>query len=580
MRSSFAGMRAAIAGLLIVGLGSVGSSAPAAAHTDLIAFSSNRSPWFADHVFTADTTGRHLHVLGIGADPALSPDGKKIAYRRDQHIWVMNRDGSHAHPVAFSIGALDGLPEWSPDGGRLAYAGQPSPSAAAQFVVLDLRSRRKTRLPGATSASWSPDGRRLAYIDSGQFPGALVVAKADGSSSKTLLTEVEGAGTPAWSPDGKWLAYTRVGRRWQDLYRIRPDGSGETRLTRDVDEQTVLSWSPDGRWLAYLRADVNGRHESVRLLGVRPLHIRPMHPRGESNDDWSSDGRALLVRRIGPIRIFNAKTRTVHSARTRPPAGNFTEVGWFGANRLLLSARLRGNDFDIYTIRPDASGLRRLTSDPAQEYQPTWSPDGTRLAFVRSGPRDRLCVIVLGRRRRSCFTSSFAIQRPAWSPTGGEIAYVCDDRLCSIRPNGRDFRVIEQDRPVSPGGLSWAPDGHRLVFASTPPASSLWLLDVRDASVAKLTSGSNDSQPAWSPDGMRIVFRRGYGIAEVDPLIGEPSVRNVLPGYLHPAWSADSRRLAFDNDDRLFVANADGGGISPLTRPIVGSRDVSPAWRP
>ncbi len=259
-------MKAAVAGLLIAVAGIVGSSAPAASHTALIAFSSNRSPWFADHVFTVDTRGCDLKVLGIGAEPALSPDGKLIAYRRGHHIWLMNRNGSHSRPIAVADGSsYFGPPMWSPDQRRLAYAARPSPSAAVGLVVLDLRSRRKLRIAQATAASWSPDGRRLAFIDSARAPGGLVVANADGSGSNTIVENSDGMSSPAWSADGKWLAYTRVGKRWQDLYRIRPDGTHDTRLTRDLNQQAVLSWSTAARFDMEARRVETGRLTAKRF---------------------------------------------------------------------------------------------------------------------------------------------------------------------------------------------------------------------------------------------------------------------------------------------------------------------------
>ena len=574
-------MKAAVAGLLLAVAGIVGSSAPAASHTALIAFSSNRSPWFADHVFTVDTRGRDLKVLGIGADPALSPDGKLIAYRRGRHIWLMNRNGSHSRPIAIADGSsYFGPPMWSPDQRRLAYAARPSPSAAVGLVVLDLRSRRKLRIAQATAASWSPDARRLAFIDSARAPGGLVVANADGSGSNTIVENSEGMSTPAWSADGKWLAYTRVGKRWQDLYRIRPDGTHDTRLTRDLNQQAVLSWSPDGRWLAYLRSNINGSGGAVRVLDVRGLHSRPLRHGSEASGDWAPDSKAVLIQRSREIRIFVLRARRTRTASPRSPAENLTYVGWLGARRLLFSARIRGNDFDLYTMRPDRSGLRRVTSSPAQESQPAWSPNGQRLAFVRSGAQDSLCIVTLGAARPRCRTSQMALDRPAWSPNGRELAYVCDTELCLSAPDGSDAHVVERDQAVAPHGVSWSPNGRELVFASRPPDGALWLLDIQSGALKQLTAPRNDSQPAWSPVGRQIVFRRGFAIDTVDPLVGEASVQEILPGYLHPAWSSDGRRVVFDNDDRLFVAGPDDRSITALTRPLVGSRDAYPAWRP
>jgi TolB protein len=584
-------MRAAIASLLLVLGGGAAGSAPGASHVDLIAFDSNRSPWLTDHLYTAEPDGSHMHLLGIGTRPSVSPDGKRIAFRRAGHIWVMRRDGRGGRAVAASIGSsLDGPPMWSADQRRLAYSGRTTASAGDELDVLDLRSGRKIRLPAARAFSWSPDGRRLAYMAFDPFPGALVVVAADGSGSKVIRTEIEGGTGLAWSPDGRWLAYTRIGTRWQDLYRIRPDGSQETRLTRDLDEQSVLSWSPNGHWLAYLRLDSNDLGESVRLLDVRNLHIRPLRPGTQSTGDWSPNSRALLLRREGPMRIFNVKTHTLRHARTRPPADHVTGSSWIGPGRLLFSARLQRKDFDLYTIRPDGSALHRLTSDPADDSAPTWSPDGQRIAFVRGRDRTTLCTLVLGRRGRRCFGAETAIPQPTWSPSGERIAYRCLQTICLLDPANGRVRQLPDLQPPATGGLSWAPDGKRIVYAA---AGSLFVIDTGTEAIARLTNAAQgaDSQPAWSPDGRRIVFwsyrnatkdrdPKAYGLFEVDPTVGEPSVRKLkLPAYSRPAWAPDGRRLALEGG-RIFVGDENASSLTAVTRKLVGSRDEFPGWRP
>jgi TolB protein len=290
----------------------------------------------------------------------------------------------------------------------------------------------------------------------------------------------------------------------------------------------------------------------------------------------------------------------VSSSSPAAPAPPSVGVIAFASNRSPVP--VRQNDFDIYTMRADGTGVRRLTADPANDDQPTWSADGRRLAFVRCalvtggrGDCRHLCVITLGRRGARCFTTEFQVFRPAWSPRDDSIAYVSyhdgRSRIILLDPRNGTRRALPGVEQPDVGGVSWSPDGARIVFSS---AGSLHLIELANDAVTDLTgrrcvNGScidgYDRWPAWAPDGRSILFwSRGrppypYGLYAVDPAVGETSLRTILPGYYHPAWSPDGTRLAADLGV-IYVAKTDGGGFTPITRNLIGSLDEFPAWRP
>ena len=194
-----------------------------------------------------------------------------------------------------------------------------------------------------------------------------------------------------------------------------------------------------------------------------------------------------------------------------------------------------GDNFDIYVKLIGASEMRRLTTDPAVDWAPAWSPDGRRIAFVRSsspGP-----------------TATGAIHLV--SPLGGP------DRKLS-------------DLPVRATTLSWSPDGRWIAAAragsqaeTTPDAHSIYLLPVEGGEPRPLTRAQpagDDWAPALSPDGRRLAYAvcvtHLQGPCDVYVVeLGSDFVPTGTPRRLtrqgiaifHIAWTPDGRSLVYDS---------------------------------
>ncbi|MGW7518502.1 amidohydrolase family protein [Streptomyces sp. NPDC054796] len=152
------------------------------------------------------TSDRTHDVLGI-ADPVLSPDGRKVAFRALNALWLLPVGGRPRKIV--DDGYFNAAPDWSPDGRTLVYvsdrAGVPN---LWSYDVAAGTSRQLTGLPdGQLSPRWSPDGSRIAYQD--ESGATWVLRVADGTVTK-VLTPLYQPGPPSWSPDGKVLAMAAV----------------------------------------------------------------------------------------------------------------------------------------------------------------------------------------------------------------------------------------------------------------------------------------------------------------------------------------------------------------------------------
>ena len=223
------------------------------------------------------------------------------------------------------------------------------------------------------SASLSPDGKTVAFYQLADpaLPGTIMLVKVDGSGLHELDTGSRAKGCDAapegdaWSPDGSRIVFVRFcfdssGTFIEaGIWTIKIDGTDAQQVTSNRPashaEDHRVGWSPDGRSLVFERLDlsVSPERAAIFTIGVDGNHLRQVTPwKLDGNDpDWSPEGSLIA---------FNA------SAEPSPTQ-------------------------NIYTIRADATGLRKLTSyDKAGQatYHPSWSPDGMQILFSHSPSTD------------------------------------------------------------------------------------------------------------------------------------------------------------------------------------------------
>jgi Tol biopolymer transport system component len=248
---------------------------------------------------------------------------------------------------------------------------------------------------------------------------------------------------------------------------------------------------------------------------------------------------------------------------------------------------------DIYVVNADGSAKTRLTRDPAEEFDPAWSPDGAKIAFSRfTGQRYQLLVMNAdGTNAVQLTQGDSAASDAAWSRDGSRIAYTRCRASCDIyviNADGSGTRRLTYGEHPGDVGPTWSPDGRRIAFADL---TGLFVIDADGGDWQRLTDGpADDSNPAWSPAGPAIAFDGSRGLFNGDIYVvnadgeGLSNVTESLPLDSNPSWSPDGRRIAFMRKQnpkaraRVFVMNADGGAQTDLR--VIGDAYSRPTWSP
>ncbi len=209
--------------------------------------------------------------------------------------------------------------------------------------------------------------------------------------------------------------------------------------------------------------------------------------------------------------------RRTFKVRATDAAGNtgVTAYSWtIDGSRIAYTRRdpPREGPADIYVMDPDGENVLQLTDD-GSSWNPARSPDARKVAFHRGpGPLDTpsdIWVMNADRTARLVITNG---RNPTWSPDGSRIAFeggtYPSREIYIMNVDGTDVKRLT-DHPADDADPAWSPDGSKIAFASTRDAAKydIYVVHVKDLSVTPLvTSPGQDFGPAWSPDGTLIAF--------------------------------------------------------------------------
>ena len=534
-------------------------------------------------------TSRLTSAPGLEITPAISPDGKFVAYTggtKDQvEVFLQPIGGGRAISVTDSLPGNQYSPDWSPDGNALLFVSEdslgpgivtmPPTGGTARFLY------RTSNLRGPLAPRWSPDGARIAF----EQGDSVMVMNADGSGVR-LVAAVQLPHSLSWSPDGKWLAGVR-GNAWfpypgssygnlaASTLFIVPSAGGAPIY---VSDSTTLNLSPvwlsHGRGLLYVSSGGGGRDiYEVRLAGDG-------HARGTPQRlSTGLDAQSIALSRDGKRLAYSKYTRDVNIWMVRVPKGGTasasTAVQITRGNQaieqmalspdgkwLVYDSDLNGNA-DIFVIPADGGTARQVTDDPADDLAPSWSSDGSEIAFhsFRSGNRDIFTVNADGSGLTRVTSDTAQERSPYWGRDPNLLAYRQDSAetgiIYVIRRSAKGAPWGKRQRVTAAGTAAWSNDGKALL---TFHSGILWRtpLDGGPTVQTSVTPGRLYAS-VCNPPGSNAIYFRGQDAA------GHWQILALEPGRAAPRVvvtfddaSRQSARATFDTDGhRFFFTIAD-----------------------
>jgi serine/threonine protein kinase len=453
--------------------------------------------------------------------PAFSPDGSQIAFRSEREgggIFIMGATGESVHRLTdFGFN-----PTWSPDGSEIAVATAPielQPQARPSLSgieVVDVKTGAKREIVDAAhdgaQPNWSPHGDRIAFwavVGGGGQRDLFTIDPHAANPKQTIIRLTDDRPldwNPVWSPDGKYLYFGSDRDGTMNLWRMPMDEhSGKALGPPELASLPTryaahFSFARNTGALAYAAVDLS---ESLWRVTFDPVSMRV------TGEPRSIFGGAMLL--------------------LSHPAGGVSPDGtWIAFSNL-------GTQEDIFLARTDGSEIRQLTNDPEKDRGATWSADGKLLYFYsQRGKRYEVWSIRpdgSGLRQVS-HTSGASMWFPRVLPDGRALLEFNNNGtyLLPLNPDGTATRV--EPLPPIPDPKrhfmtpSVSPDGKYLAGSTGQlegGVPGLWLYSLDSKRYERLTD--RGFYPQWTPDGKRLLFLDGATMAVID--VASKQIRSI-----------------------------------------------------
>jgi serine/threonine-protein kinase len=556
------------------------------AATVLLAFLLRRDPQ-SEPLLT-----RQFTFTGRANEPALSPDGKSVAYvSANQSLTVQRLDGGE--PVVL-VPPSRWLfhPRWTGDGTAIVFCMMPDSSRlAATWMVPSVGGSAHEVLPDisafdagpdSATAIWSPrETQRIEVVD---LRSSRVREGVRIPDSLGLIDDV------AWSPNRRWVTFQAKGI-W-----ITSLAGGPARRLAGAGWQP--RWSPSGRAVYFL----DGPRGSTNLKRVRvdprtgSIREQPVSVLSLPTADRFSVGQSLVHTQVA----LSSQVLAIRYGASLPRRVEGTQIltegtGWI--NNIFISddgqqvalSRGRGGESSVEVVPFDGGPTRIVAPSPAEELGPSWSPDGKRLVFVRADTNGSRLMMVqypdgtpqrLGSAAPGLSVLTKSVDLPLlpylgsasafWSSDGRWLSYTAADLrrigLIDVKRQVESFvRIPDSLGNGYVGGSMPSPDGRQIVVSTLHKWNDwgeLWVTDTNRKSWHRLPEPFGESYPTrWTGDGQLYVVNNHAQFSDalqpqlelwrVPVLGGKPEFVAPIPeGCNSFSLSRDGQRAACDYNTR------------------------------
>jgi Tol biopolymer transport system component len=502
---------------------------------------------------------RLTDFVGVEEFPALSPDGKSVAFTAavsgHRQVWVRLLAGGT--PLQITHDAADHQsPRWSSDSASIIYF-SPSAEPDGQGKIWEISALGGAAHPLVTSpggGDLSHDGKHLAYFRSGQAQLEVDVADADGSNPHTLasLPTDFACSDLRWSPDDRMIGFQQGRVFSYDIYYVPATGGEARKITQDGNPLAGFTWLPDSSGVVY----GSSRRDTVLYLPTMNL--------------WS-------------VHLGGKDLRQLTFGETSYVSPDLDRSGDLVVSRSRVQ-------FDIWRYpvgdNPQANVARgvQITHQTGAVQTPSVGPNDHEITYLSdSGGHGNIWILDLetGRSRQITFEQDarIALGVPVWSPDGAHIAYVTRSRtgwnvdLWIVNPDGINAHKVS----VGGGWAAWSPDGRWLYFAEPDERGKFNIVKASPEGTTRVAVRSDAQRPAVSADGSLYYLTElanvngssDLEISRAHPETGSSSRLARIPGSRLPPWmmiqpvlSPDGKWLA------MTLANASVTDI--WAQPTVG----------
>jgi serine/threonine protein kinase len=435
---------------------------------------------------TGASVFRYVSFSGRDASPAVSPDGRTIAFSSDRdgqpRIWLKQVSGEAEAPLT---SGPDDFPRFSPDGTQILFT-RVEASGASLYRAAVLGGEARRLLESASEGDWSPDGARIAFLrltsEGGQTATVVGVAAADGSAAREVAKVPGGMRAPRWSPGG----------------------------------ETIAMIPTTGALLA-------GAHQSVVLVDVASGRVRdapaPDARRTLSAPAWTGDGNLVYLQAESVVTAAGSAARLV---RQEAEGGRVASSVWSPSSALVLD--MLGDGRVIFDTRSPRQNLREVRLGPggaadgrwlsrgeSTDRQPAYSPDGEWVAFSSNrGGGMNLWVVSTKTGNLRRITDAHINWDPAFTRDGKRLLWSSNRggnfEIWMAELDGSGARQVTQDGTNAENPTA-TPDGQWVVYSSgNPQKAGLWKIQPDGSQATRLVAG-RVTLPEVSPDGRHVLFR-------------------------------------------------------------------------
>jgi tricorn protease len=497
---------------------------------------------------------------------SLTPNHEQVVFGYRGDIWVAPADGKGPALRLTLHEAQDTLPRVSPDGKLVAFSSMREGNYDLYVVPITGGVPKRVTFHSGYEilCDWSPDGKKLLFVsprELGSWGPDLFEVGLDGGTPRRITHD--GGREGAYTPDGKHVVYARgfntlywddyEGSANYDLHVVPVAGGPTRKLTDTKGNEHWPMVSKDGKTIWFVAEEKKvANFYAMPFEGGERRQVTKYTGYDVHRPNLATDHRTVVFERGGllfktdlekpaakptalPLVIKSDVRHSGVVTRTITSGGDQVDVSRDGR---MVAMTVRG---DIWIMSAGGGQGRRITSGPANDQWPRFSPDGTKVAY-------------------------FSNLR------GNNDVFVVDLRNGSTRQitthSANDFFQ------------SWAPDGRRLVFTSDRSGNKdIWLIDLDSGVKTQLTRDrAGDDDPTFSPDGKLIAFDSSRGGSQSIYVMNADgsNVRRVVQdaGFFQvPSFSPDGKMLVYEayspttgRSGGLHVIRTSGGASAQLSR--------------